>query len=80
MSGVTAITMARFGTVQPVTYLSECCHAGCKAPVQFLSINPHFVLPLCGEHGLAQAKAEAGGPVVFAGPLGFISAEDPTEA
>ena len=77
---MSAIPMARFGTVQPVTYLSECCHAGCKAPVQFLSINPHYVLPLCSEHGHAQAEAEAGGPITWAGPPGYISADDPTEA
>lgn len=72
-----ALPQEAFGNAAPVAYLSECSFAGCKAPVQFLSINLHYVLPLCGEHGLAEAASEAGGPVVFAGPLGFISADDP---
>ena len=72
-----ALPQAAFGNAAPVAYLSECGHAGCKSPVQFLSIHAQYVIPMCGEHGLADLEAEMGKPVVFAGPLGFISADDP---
>ncbi len=77
---MTAIPMARFGSVQPVAYLSECCHGGCKAPVQFLSFGAEFAVGLCRDHGQPLAEAEAGAPVEWAEPLGHISADEPTEA
>ena len=72
-----AVPQAAFGNAAPVAYLSMCSFAGCKAPVQFLSVHKQYVVPMCREHGLADLEAELGRPVVFAGPLGFISAEDP---
>ena len=77
---MTAAPTGRFATPSPVAYLAECAFGGCKDPVQFLSANAHYLVPLCREHGIAEIEAEMGNAVVFAGPLGYISADDPEPA
>lgn len=67
-------------TVQPVARFARCIFGGCKGPVQFLHLNSGPPIPLCGSHGLDEASSEGGSRVVYAEPLGFISATDPEPA
>jgi hypothetical protein len=67
--------------VVPVAYLVGCSVDECTAPVQLLSIvSPDAVVSFCRKHGQPIAEADAGGPVTWPGPLGYISADDPEPA